>query len=74
MLPQVLFSQTISFGQAGSFSVIPSGLSSVIISDNFGATLGELVLELEDGAEGSLLVTGSRALGFSFMPLFQDLD
>lgn len=62
---------SVAFGGTSGFIEVPSGPQTVTVSGGASATLA---LDIPDRGEITLLVTGDRALGVLFTPVYTDLD
>lgn len=64
----------VSFGGVSGFIDVASGPITVNFSNSSGGGIGGGVFEVPDRGELTLLVTGSKRLGVSFVQQYRDLD
>ena len=59
---------------ASGFVIVPAGLQQIVVRDANGNTLANQPITLVDRGESTILVTGSKSLGFVTTRQFDDLD
>lgn len=61
-------------GASSGFITVPSGVQQISVVDERGRTIQSAAITLEDRGEATVVISGSRDLGISFLRTYVDLD